>query len=78
MTLPELFTLIATSAGFVVTIVGSSCGFMYWMLSAFEKRFEDKLNKMEQDIQAIAFDIKDQRKRTDQLYEILIGIVHKG
>jgi len=83
MDLLDICTIIASTAAVLLTIVGSCCGFMKWMLEASRESMNQRLDmientmeNLEKDVHTIAEDVKDQRKRTDQLFEILINSIH--
>ena len=61
-----------------LSMLGGLCAFNYWMFGMMEKRLELKLDNMNADIHAIILEQSDQRKRTDDLYKILITLIEKG
>lgn len=55
----------------VLTIVATSCGFMYWMRTDLKEH----IDRLDNDIKSLDTKIDVSHRRMDQLYHTLIDIV---
>lgn len=60
-----------------VAFLGGICGFIYWMFNLMEKRFENKLDNVSNDIARIADELREERRSKDYLYKFVIENVKK-
>lgn len=65
-----------------VALLGGLCAFNYWVFTLLEKRLEEEMGHLEHKIDNISSRLEeviheqaDQRKRTDQLYQIVIDLL---
>ena len=77
----KMYELIGVLAS-TLTIFLGCFAFMYYLMNMFEKRLETKIDHLAEKIDGVskrldevASEQADQRKRTDQLYQILINLV---
>ena len=58
-----------------ITIFLGCFAFMYYLMNMFEKRLETKIDYLAEKIDVVMAEQADAKKRTDQLYQILINLV---
>ncbi len=61
-------------------VIATCCAFLYWIFKQFSKSIIVDIHRLSTDLQEVRDEMKafkveliDQRKRTDQLFEILIN-----
>lgn len=66
----------------ILTIIGTLGSFFSWLFRQFAKKwehrfdlFEMKFTHLEKTVHELTEDTKDQRKRSDQLYQIVIDLL---
>lgn len=56
-----------------LVVIASCCGFLYWIFNQFSSSIKKDIQRLSSNMEEFKNDLKDQRKRTDQLFEILIN-----
>lgn len=60
-----------------IAMLGGLCAFNYWVFNLMEKRLEQKLDNVNENIASIALELREERKSKDRMYQFVLDATKK-